>query len=171
MRYLVYACIGLIIGSSGIACASTTVPLPEIGEDESAQVLPVTAKAIVGDAEIKLEVATTPEQMAKGVMFRSDLPSDRGMLFPIAPPREVQFWMKNVQIPLDILFIRDGQVQSIAPNVPGCASLSESSFDDCPRVRSTGRVDQVLEVPAGTAQSLGLSSDDEIEIVFLEIKE
>ncbi|GEM_PF-5397625 len=55
------------------------------GGIETPQVLPVSAKAIIGDSEILLEVAETPEQQAKGLMFRSEMPSDRGMLFPIEP--------------------------------------------------------------------------------------
>lgn len=127
---------------------------------ETSQVLPVSAKAMVDDSEILLEVAETPEQQAKGLMFRSELPHNRGMLFPVEPERKVQLWMKNVELPLDIIFIKDEAVQSISERVPTCS-------DDCPLVKSNHRVDYVIEVSGGTAQSLGLRPGDNIEIVYL----
>ncbi|GEM_PF-6107602 len=69
--------------------------------------------------------------------------------------------MKNVQIPLDIIFIRDSAIQNIE-TVDGCSS------DSCSLVSSGEIVDQVLEVPAGTAEALGLRTNDEIKIIVLE---
>lgn len=128
-----------------------------------AQALPITAKAFIGKSEILLEVAETPEQKAKGLMFRSDLPDNRGMLFPIEPEQEVQVWMKDVEFPLDIIFIRDGRVQSISENVPQCD-------ERCPLIQSQQPVNYVIEVSGGTSQSLGLSSKDDIKIIYLEAK-
>ena len=135
--------------------------------DNQPQRLPVTAMAAIGEAEIKLEVARTPEQMAKGLMFRSELAGDRGMLFPVEPEQAVEFWMKNVQMPLDIIFIRDGQVQNIVASAPTC----DGSSGFCPQFSSGGPVDQVIEVPAGTAQALGLGVGDSVEIIALESTE
>ena len=165
MRSLVYACAGVIIGSSGIACAPSTVSLPEIsGEDETPEILPVTAKAVIGDAEIKLEVAQTPEQKAKDLMFRSELAGDRGMLFPVEPEQLVRFWMKNVQISLDMLFIEDGVIQRVVHSAPPCPD--SKSF--CPRFSSGGPVDQVIEVKGGLAQERGFDEGDLVEIVVVK---
>ncbi|HEY9735178.1 MAG TPA: DUF192 domain-containing protein, partial [Trichocoleus sp.] len=65
-----------------------------VGQNQSqGQQLPITAKADLAGEEILLEVAETPEQQAMGLMFRPALPDDRGMLFPMAFPRPVSFWM------------------------------------------------------------------------------
>ncbi|MFB2979078.1 DUF192 domain-containing protein, partial [Microseira sp. BLCC-F43] len=77
------------------------------------QSLPISAKALVANQVIGLEVARTPQQQAVGLMYRTELPANRGMLFLIHPPQTVNFWMKNVQIHLDILFLKDGVIKAI----------------------------------------------------------
>src|SRR3546814_18050767 len=52
-----------------------------------------------------VEVARTPEEQAKGLMFRKELPAKGGMLFPFAPPQVPRFWMKTTAIPPPINFI------------------------------------------------------------------
>ena len=54
---------------------------------QGGQVLPITAKAIAKGQVIELEVARTPQQQSMGLMFRSALARDRGMLFPFNPPQ------------------------------------------------------------------------------------
>ncbi|WP_293156225.1 MULTISPECIES: DUF192 domain-containing protein [unclassified Microcoleus] len=134
------------------------------------QLLPVSVNAIVGAGalaepaptgatptqRIGLEVAKTPQEQAIGLMFRTELPDDRGMLFPIAPPRNVRFWMRNVQIELDMIFLREGVVQAIIPNVPPCLS------DTCPNYGPDVPVDGVIELKGGRAAQLGLKVGDRI---------
>ncbi len=95
-----------------------------------------------------VEVARTPEEQARGLMHRTSLAPDRGMLFPFPKPKFASFWMKNTFIPLDIIFIRaDGSVDRIAEN-----TIPESLEP----VVSGGEVAAVLEVAGGTAARLGL---------------
>lgn len=56
-------------------------------------------------ATYEAEVAMTPEDHSKGLMFRKTMPRHAGMLFVYERPESVQFWMKNTFIPLDVLFI------------------------------------------------------------------
>jgi uncharacterized membrane protein (UPF0127 family) len=126
------------------------------GGMDMGQILPVSANAIVGDRAIGLEVAKTPQEQAIGLMFRTELPDDRGMLFPIAPARNVRFWMKNVLIELDMVFLREGIVQAIIPNVPPCLS------DTCPNYGPDVPVDGVIELKGGRAAQLGLKVGDRI---------
>lgn len=65
-----------------------------------------------------VEVALTKEEQANGLMFRKDLPTDGGMVFPMSPPRTASFWMKNMFIPIDMLFVHtDGSIALVAANV------------------------------------------------------
>jgi uncharacterized membrane protein (UPF0127 family) len=94
------------------------------------------------------EIARTPAEQAQGLMHRTSLPADGGMLFPFANPKFASFWMKNTFIPLDIIFIRtDGSIDRIAEN-----TIPES-LDP---VVSGGEVAAVLELAGGTAARLGI---------------
>ena len=84
-----------------------------------------------------VEVAVTPEEQARGLMFRRDLPDMQGMLFDFHSEQPTSFWMKNTYVPLDMIFIRaDGRILRIAENT---VPLSEAL------VSSGGSVRAVLE--------------------------
>ena len=88
-------------------------------------------------------------------MFRQSLAPDRGMIFPLDPPRAAGFWMKNTLIPLDMIFVRpDGTIANIAENtVP-------LSLDP---VTSVGEVAAVLEIAGGRAAELGIAAGDRVD--------
>lgn len=56
---------------------------------------------------ITCELASSPEERLVGLMFREELSADEGMLFVYESPHNVSFWMKNVLIPLDIIFLNE----------------------------------------------------------------
>lgn len=128
-----------------------------------AQRLPVTAEVDLNGQTIGLEVARTAQQQAIGLMARESIPDDRGMLFPFEPARPVSFWMKNVQVPLDMVFIHDGTVIEIAPEVPPCESVP------CPTYGPGSQaVDYVMELRGGLAKQLGIQVGDPVEFRWLE---
>jgi uncharacterized protein len=101
-----------------------------------------------------VEVVTTPEQQAQGLMFRRELPEGQGMLFDFHREQSTSFWMKNTYISLDMIFIRgDGRVLRVAENT---VPLSEAL------VPSGGPVRAVLEVIAGTAKKIGIEPGDRV---------
>ena len=107
----------------------------------------------------KVDVARTAAEQQRGLMFRTDIAADGGMLFAPYPadgggPREASFWMKDTPTPLDIIFIRgDGTIAHIAENtVP---------FSEEP-VRSGEPVAAVLEILGGRAAELGISRGDKV---------
>lgn len=127
------------------------------------QQLPITAKTILGGEEIFLEVAETPTQQAMGLMYRDALPDDRGMVFPMNRPRPVRFWMMNVPVALDMVFVYQGQIQYIAAEVPPCIAAP------CPTYGPDSQlIDHVIELRAGRAAELGLQVGDAVEILPLE---
>jgi uncharacterized membrane protein (UPF0127 family) len=103
----------------------------------------------------RVEVAASSEQQMKGLMFRTEMGADEGMIFPMDPPRGAAFWMKNTVIPLDIIFVGpDGRITNIAANaVP-------YSLDG---LESTGLVKGVLELNGGRAAQLGIVAGDRVE--------
>jgi uncharacterized membrane protein (UPF0127 family) len=102
-----------------------------------------------------VEMAVTPEEQAKGLMFRRQLPEKQGMLFDFHREQPTAFWMKNTYIPLDMIFIRaDGRILRIAENTK---PLSEDL------VPSGGPVRAVLEVIGGTAKKLGIAAGDRVK--------
>lgn len=97
-------------------------------------------------------VADTPERAQQGLMFVSDLPENKGMVFPLDPPRVEGMWMKNTYIELDLLFIRaDGRVTKI---IERAHPLSLEILS------SEGPVAAVLELKGGLAAKLGLKNGD-----------
>jgi uncharacterized protein len=135
-----------------ILCAGLTLPLSACagaaGESASATKTVVTIAQGTATHRFSVEVARTPAEQAQGLMHRTSLPADSGMLFPFATPKFASFWMKNTFIPLDIIFIRaDGSVDRIAEN-----TIPESLEP----IVSGGEVAAVLELAGGTAARLGI---------------
>jgi uncharacterized membrane protein (UPF0127 family) len=108
-----------------------------------------------GRHSFAVELAETPEQLAQGLMFRSQMAADAGMIFDFGRPRPVSMWMKNTLIPLDMLFIDEtGRVTGIHERaIPGSLAV----------ISSPGPVKSVLELNGGTAQRLGLRVGDMVE--------
>lgn len=131
------------------------------------QILPVSAEVELESGEIiGLEVAETSQQQALGLMYRTALPDNRGMLFPFNPPRSVSFWMRNVEINLDMIFIRDGIVVDIAANVPPCTTTP------CPTYGPAGvNVDAVIELRGERAAELNLTVGSPLNIRPLTVEE
>ncbi len=125
------------------------------------QTLPVSATTNISGKLIELEVARTVQEQAMGLMYRPSLPDNRGMLFPFNPPIAVSFWMKNVQINLDMVFIYQGKVIFIAANVPPCRS------EPCPVYGPGTTIDHVIELRGGRAKELGIQVGDRITIQYL----
>lgn len=131
-----------------------------------AQSLPISAIGVANGQQVRLEVAQTPQQQAIGLMGRTSLADDRGMIFPFNPPRPVQFWMKNTLISLDMIFLRKGVIKAIATNVPPCQA------DPCPTYGpGTETIDQVVEVRGGRSKELNLKVGDRFLIQPVKVNQ
>lgn len=124
------------------------------------EIVPVTVRSVDGAHVFRVELADTAEEQQRGLMYRTDLRPDGGMLFAPyppggGPPQETSFWMKNTPSPLDIIFIRaDGTIARVAENT---VPLSEAP------VPSGEPIAAVLEIPGGRSAELGIGEGDRVE--------
>ena len=110
--------------------------------------------------QFQIEIADEADERSRGLMFRESLADDEGMLFIYPSPRIASFWMKNTQIPLDMLFIdEDGHILSIA---------RETTPFSLKPVLSGGLVTSVLEISGGLAATLGIDVGDRVEWTEIE---
>lgn len=109
----------------------------------------------------RVEVVTTPEKQALGLMFRDSLPGDAGMLFVFPDSRTRSFWMKNTRIPLDIFYFDENlKLVSVAEEAKPCR------VQRCPSYPSAGPARYVLELNAGKAAELGARAGDELTLML-----
>jgi uncharacterized membrane protein (UPF0127 family) len=105
----------------------------------------------VDNARFHVEIAETAQERQQGLMFRTHLPAERGMLFIQPEATPAAFWMKNTYIPLDLLYFDSaGRLLEIHADVPPCTTPS------CPAYVSNGPIKYILEINAGSARRLGL---------------
>ena len=101
-----------------------------------------------------VEIARTSAEQAKGMMFRTEMADNTGMIFSFPEPKAASFWMKNTVIPLDIIFVRaNGTIESIAENtIPYSTDPVESGEP----------VAAVLELRGGLTSELGIAAGDTV---------
>lgn len=111
----------------------------------------------------KVEIASSQEELAKGLMFRESLNKNSGMLF-VFPEEELHsFWMKNTLIPLDIIWINtDREIVFIKHNAPVCLE------DPCESFTPNEKALYVLEINSGIAEEIGLEVGDKTEFKINE---
>lgn len=113
----------------------------------------------IGGQRYQVEIADDDAERARGLMFRDDMPADRGMVF-VHDSEDLQaYWMKNTKIPLDILYFDSKRrLVSQQRNVPPC-----SAGDRCPPYPSEAPARYVLELNAGQAERLKLENGVEMK--------
>src|SRR5436190_21290185 len=121
------------------------------------QTFPTAELTIVsanGPHKFTVELATTPDQMEQGLMFRQSLAADAGMLFDYRAPAMAAMWMKNTLIPLDMLFVDErGRIINIHERaVPG-------SLDP---IAAAAPARAVIELNGGTTAHLGIKPGDRV---------
>lgn len=116
----------------------------------SCEQAPTYAVKIAGHV-LHVEIANTPAQRQRGLMFRKSMPEDHGMLFIFPSDQLLSFWMKNTYIPLDIAYIaQDGTIEEIHHMTP--LSLNP--------IQSDHYVRYALEVNGGAFKAMGIVVGD-----------
>ncbi len=141
------------------ACSGHDAAASAGNEAARAGQVTVTIASATGKHVFRVDTAKTEAEQQRGLMYRTGIPADGGMLFyPYPPdgsaPREASFWMKNTPSPLDIIYIRgDRTIARIAENtVP---------FSEAP-IPSGEPVAAVLEINGGRAAELGIAEGDKV---------
>src|SRR6266498_3632830 len=98
---------------------------------------------------IRVEVLMNPVDMQRGMMFRDSLAADRGLLFIHGSPGQYSYWMFQVKVPLDIIWMdQNRRVNEISANTPPCPSQSARQ---CPNFGGHSPSLYVLELASGMA--------------------
>ena len=104
---------------------------------------------------IVCETMTEKTEMMRGMMFRDQLPANRGLLFIHANAAQVPYYMYQVKIPLDIIWMdRTHTIVEIAPNTPPCSDGRQAS--QCPQYGGNKVSQYVVEIGAGLAAKHGV---------------
>ncbi|WP_326525102.1 DUF192 domain-containing protein [Sphingomonas sp.] len=150
-----FVALGLVLASAGCKGGDAAAT-----QGAQAGQVTVTIRTASAAHAFRVEVAKTAAEQQRGLMYRTDIAKDGGMLFAPyppegGPPREASFWMENTPTSLDIVYIRaDGTIARIAENtVP-------FSRDPIP---SGEPVAAVLEILGGRAAELGIGEGDKVE--------
>ena len=133
------------------AASCPTDPLPTPPTLPQGRVVFVDAP---GHPSVSVEIARTPDHRQRGLMYRTALPADAGMLFTWSSAATRSFWMRNTCIPLDMLFLaEDGTIAGILEQVPPMNELSRTI--PCP-------ARHVLELPAGYSRQHGVKAGQKV---------
>ena len=146
--YFVCAAVLLV----GVCVTSACGSKSDGGDVNTVEIAFPNGKTVVAETMLR-EV----DQM-RGMMFRDSLAQDRGMLFIHPKEENVPYWMYQVRIPLDIIWMnRDRKIVEIAANTPPCPSKSAK---ECPNFGGHERARYVLELAGGGAAMYGLKVGD-----------
>lgn len=110
--------------------------------------------------QIEIEIADDQEQRAQGMMYRSAMDENKGMLFIHDYPEIQSYWMKNTKLPLDIIYVGDNK--EIVTIYQGVMPYSKKS------IPSSSEALYVVEVNAGFTGRHGIEEGDLIDFEILD---
>jgi uncharacterized membrane protein (UPF0127 family) len=114
---------------------------------------------------VRAELAVTPEERAQGLMFRQKIGFDQGMLFVFEREGAYSFWMKNMLIPLDLIWLdKEKRIVHVERDVPPCTE------EPCPTYASKVPALYVLELKAGSFEKRDLKIFDRLDFTLPDLK-
>ncbi len=134
--------------------AAALAPAVALGQALSLPRSELLVETASSQFRFEVEVADDATERAQGLMFRETLADNAGMLFLYPAPQEVEFWMKNTPLSLDMVFVRkDGTIARIAERTTPFSEQMISSGEE---------VSAVLEVKGGMMRQLGIAVGDRL---------
>lgn len=158
------ACIAALAAWALAGCSPQTAeaPAPTAAPEAASahpvsglEVIPVTITTSAGTRTIQAELAVSAEAQARGLMFRTEMGADEGMLFTYPAAKRLSFWMRNTVLPLDMVYI--GPDQRVLNIIPNATPYSETPL------LSDGLAIANLELNGGRAAELGIAPGDRVE--------
>lgn len=144
----------LFAGGCRAEAPAPAAPVPPVSTAPAQTLETLSIDTARGPVTFKVEIADDEEERQQGLMYRTSLAPDAGMLFEWTVPAQRAFWMKNTYIPLDIIYIGvNGRILSIA--------AMTKPFDETP-IPSQGAALGVLEIAGGRAAELGIDIGDQV---------
>ena len=119
-----------------------------------------SGEVTINGRTFKVEVADTPEKREIGLSKKTSLANDQGMVFVFDKPDYYSFWMKEMQIPIDIIYINNNKVVSVYGEVK--PPTEENS--PLPLYKPTVPADRVLEINAGLSNEYNIKPGDTAQI-------
>jgi uncharacterized membrane protein (UPF0127 family) len=114
-----------------------------------------------GGEVIYAELAVTDQERQLGLMYRESINPDQGMLFVFEKEGIYSFWMKNMKICIDIIWLdKDKRIIHIEKNVPPCKT------EDCPSYTPAALSKYVLEIKSGFSEEYKLKLYDKLEFIL-----
>ncbi|MBP9818210.1 DUF192 domain-containing protein [Candidatus Shapirobacteria bacterium] len=123
-------------------------------------------KLKLGNKLFNLETATTIPQQTIGLMNRTSLPENSGMIFIFNINFTQTFWMKNTLIPLDIIFVTS---EGIVTNIEHALPEAKDDQGNFITYKSTTPARYVIEINAGLSDEIGLKPGDKIDLSTLKL--
>ena len=158
MRALLFPLLLILPACSPQAAENTPAPAAaqaSVHPVSGLEVIPLTITTLGRTHAFRVEVARTPQEQAKGLMFRTEMGPDEGMIFPYDQPRVLSFWMRNTVISLDLVFIDEQhRIINIAENA---VPYSEAS------ILSAAPGVAVLELNGGRTRALGIVAGNKVD--------
>ena len=118
-----------------------------------------TVKATINGHTFTVEVAKNSDEQQLGLSGRESLASDHGMLFLFEKPGTYSFWMKNMNFPIDIIFINEDKVVSVVHNA------APADENQNPQLYTPeAPIDTALEINAGLAEKYTIKKGDAVKL-------
>jgi len=141
----------MLLALVGVGCGPPTVGLDE---------LRMRTVKLPNGQQIRAEAEIDPTDMQKGMMFRDSLPRGRGMLFIHDKPGLYPYWMYQVRIPLDMLWMdANHRIVEVSADTPPC----KTKASECANYGGHQQAQFVLELGGGEAKRLGLHEGDTLD--------
>lgn len=115
-------------------------------------------KVAINDSEFNVKVAESAQEKQIGLSETKELEENEGMLFVFDNPDHYSFWMKGMEFPIDIIYIKGDKVVTVVPNAP------VPTNDDLTVYQPTEESDKVLEIKAGLAKKYNIKEGSTVEI-------
>lgn len=152
LRRAAIAALLLFVAFGGLSATATGLAVADEVSATGRTTVTIASKGT--NHTFDVELATSEETRSRGLMFRTSMGADQGMLFLYREPRPIAMWMKNTFIPLDIVFFStDGAILNVQANAEPHSLVSRPSLGD-----AIG----ALEINGGRAAELGIAAGDTI---------